>query len=409
MSELALDYETAKEIARNGAEGARATLAADPATAPELLYFLSQDASAAVRRAVAGNPATPRQADSMLSRDSDHGVRVALARKAVGVGLSDGERKSLWRMTFTLLETLATDAVVQVRRSLSDALRSLADAPRAVVLKLARDPAPDVAVPILRSSPALTDSDLIELVQEAPTDWAQAAIADRPTVSAAVCDALVARGSVPAIATLLNNRNASISDTALERIVDQAQGVEAWHAPLAHRPSMPQRLLERIGLLAAMPRRGAAAAKAAVYAPGGEARRPAAAGAADWAKGTPAERSARGWETPTERARRLFAAGQLTEELVAMTLENGRREFAVESLALKAGLGQDAVRRILDSRSPRSITALCWKAGFTMRFAMEVQRTLGGVAPSELLNARHGIDYPLTPEQMTSQLAMFAG
>jgi len=408
MSELALDYETAKEIARHGAEGERTALAADPATPPELLYFLAQDPAPAVRRMVAANPATPRQADGMLSRDADYGVRVALARKAVGAGLSDGERRSLWRMTLTLLETLATDAVVQVRRSLSDTLRSLADAPRAIVLKLARDQAPDVAAPILRGSPALSDDDLIELVQEATTDWAQAAIADRPSVSAAVSDALVARGSVPAIATLLNNRGATISDAALERIVDQAPAIEAWHAPLAQRPSMPLRLLERIGRLAALPRRGAAA-KTTVYPPPGAGRRPAPAGTADWAKGTPAERSARGWETPTERARRLFAAGQLTEELIAMTLENGRRDFVVDSIALKAGLGPDAVRRILDSRSPRSITALCWKAGLSMRFAMEIQRSLGGIAPSDVLNARHGVDYPLSPEQMTSQLAMFVG
>jgi uncharacterized protein (DUF2336 family) len=290
-------------------------------------------------------------------------------------------------------------------------LQNLADAPRAIVLKLARDRAPDVAVPILKGSPVLTDADLIELVQEADSDWAQAAIADRAAVSAAVSDALVARGSVPAIATLLNNRNAAISEAALERIVEQAPGIEAWHAPLTHRPTLPQRLLDRVAGFLASARRNDAGyrpAKAArSFKPAGTDRRPAPAGAPDWAKGTAAERSARGWETPVERARRLFASGQLTEELVALTLENGKREFVVEALALRSGLAAEAVRRILDSQSGRSITALCWKSGFSMRLAMEVQKTLGGIAPGELVNARYGVDYPLTPQQMTSQLAMF--
>jgi hypothetical protein len=74
---------------------------------------------------------------------------------------------------------------------------------------------------------------------------------------------------------------------------------------------------------------------------------------------------------------------------------------------LRSGIKTAAVRRILDSQSPRSMTALCWKAGFSMRFAMEVQRTLGGIAPGELLHARYGIDYPLTPEQMIAHLTMF--
>jgi hypothetical protein len=93
--------------------------------------------------------------------------------------------------------------------------------------------------------------------------------------------------------------------------------------------------------------------------------------------------------------------------LVALTLENGKREFVVEALALRSGLAAEAVRRILDSQSGRSITALCWKSGFSMRLAIEVQKTLGGIAPGELVNARYGVDYPLTPQQMTSQLAMF--
>jgi len=101
--------------------------------------------------------------------------------------------------------------------------------------------------------------------------------------------------------------------------------VEAWQAPLAHRPNLPQRLLSRIAALVGP-------GKSANYKPAVQIRKPAPARTApEWARGSAAERSARTWETPSERARRLYAAGQLTEDMIAMTVDNGQREFAVEA------------------------------------------------------------------------------
>ena len=91
-----------------------------------------------------------------------------------------------------------------------------------------------------------------------------------------------------------------------------------------------------------------------------------------------------------------------------MALDSGEREFAVEALSIKSGLGGDAVRRVVESKSARSVTALCWKAGFSMRFAMEAQKRLAGIPAAGVLNARNGVDYPLSQQQMAVQLAMFA-
>jgi len=43
-----------------------------------------------------------------------------------------------------------------------------------------------------------------------------------------------------------------------------------------------------------------------------------------------------------------------------------------------------------------------------MRFAMEAQRRLAGIPATGILNARNGVDYPLSHQQMAVQLAMFA-
>ena len=130
-----------RTVIEQGDVDARVALASDPRTLPEILFFLVKDPDARVRRAVAENPATPIKAGPLLARDDDIGVRCALARKVVGDGLAAEERRNMWRMGFTILETLARDQIVRVRRVLAEAFQSPPDAPREIVLGLARDTA----------------------------------------------------------------------------------------------------------------------------------------------------------------------------------------------------------------------------------------------------------------------------
>jgi hypothetical protein len=116
-------YAGVKDLARHPDAEIRASLASKADTPAELLYFLAEDPSPLVRCAVAENPNTPRQADSLLSHDPDYTVRCLLARKIVGTGLPKDDRSQLWRMGFTILETLARDALVRVRRTLAEAIK----------------------------------------------------------------------------------------------------------------------------------------------------------------------------------------------------------------------------------------------------------------------------------------------
>jgi hypothetical protein len=77
-------------------------------------------------------------------------------------------------------------------------------------------------------------------------------------------------------------------------------------------------------------------------------------------------------------------------------------------LAHRSGLPAGTVQRVLSSASGKAVTALCWKAGFKMRFALEVQRRIARVPGRSILNARDGVDYPLSPEEMEIQLELFA-
>src|SRR5689334_17037279 len=49
--------------------------------APEVLYYIAREGSAAARRTVAANPGTPAQANRLLADDKDGEVRAELARK----------------------------------------------------------------------------------------------------------------------------------------------------------------------------------------------------------------------------------------------------------------------------------------------------------------------------------------
>ena len=407
MAQAAIDYTRARTVIEHGDVDARIALAGDSRTLPEILYFLVKDPEARVRRAVAENPATPIKAGPVLARDDDIGVRCALARKVVGDGLAAEERRNMWRMGFTILETLARDQMVRVRRVLAEAFQSPPDAPRAIVLGLARDTAQEVAGPVLQHSPVLTDDDVVSIVRDGAPDWAQEAIASREALSPAVSRAISAAGSVPAVARMIGNRAARIDEPTMDGIVDQAIEVPEWQGPLVARPRLSQGVLARLASVVASPLLGLLrqrldlepATAAAIDRTIESRKDESAASAAPPVRG-------RG-ESPAHRVRRLHKARALNDNSIGVALENGDHGFVIEALALRAGLPSARVRRMVAIRNGKTMMALAWKAGLSARFAMDLERTLARVPPRAIVNARDGLDFPFTPGEMTRHLALF--
>ena len=404
MNRTAFEYEDSKVLARHHDVAVRIELAGRADAPSEILYFLAEDSSPKVRGAVAANPATPIKADTLLSRDSDIGVRCQLARKVVGAGLSGDERSRLWRVGFTILETLARDQMIRVRQALAQGLRDAFDAPREIIIDLAHDPEPEVAVPILESSPVLTDTDLIEILEGGTPEWAQSAMARRVSVSSELADALATRESVPVIKDLLGNRGADIGEATLERVIVRAPQIKEWHEPLVMRPNLPPNVIVRLAkfvsrsALQLLKKRDDVDADissqiATVIAAeaGGPTR-------AAWRKSA---------EPPMKRAQKLMRKGQLTETVVGTAIAAGDKEFVTAALCLMAGLRQDTVARVLNSQSAKAVTALAWKSGISMRLAMQLQIRIAAISPISRLNARDGVDYPLSPDAMIRSLEFF--
>ncbi len=423
MAEAALDYDKIKQAVKDDDPKVRIRLARDPALAVEFLYFLAEDRVVEVRRAVAGNPSTPNQADLLLSRDIDYSVRCALARKVVGEGLADDERRGLWRMGFTILETLACDEFMRVRRILAEAFKSPPDAPAEIVRRLARDTEREVAAPVLRHSPVLTDVDIIDIVANDAPEWTFEAVAGRQTVSPAVAEALTQSGPVSAVSAMIANPGAAFAEPTMAHIVERAEQVPEFHQPLVNRPSLSQILILKLARFVAAPllavlrdRDGLDAATAAeldrVAEDRGEtaaakgARKGLFGGRRKSNNGSP---DAAGEKTGEKTGEITGAGRPPSDAAVSAALDAGDADSLIEGLAARAGYPAAMVRRMVFSGSARTITALCWKAGLTMRFALDVQRRIGHIPPTSLIYARDGVDYPLSPQDMTDQLGLFGG
>jgi uncharacterized protein (DUF2336 family) len=162
-----LDYDRAREMARHPDAVVRRRLAKRGDARPEILYYLADDSASEVRREIAANEATPPHAYKSLAHDVDEDVRCDLARKIARLtpGLTSDERDKIRELTLEALEILASDEIVRVRQVIAETLKDVADVPRYIIQRLARDSELAVAAPVLEFSPLLTDDGLVEIIE----------------------------------------------------------------------------------------------------------------------------------------------------------------------------------------------------------------------------------------------------
>jgi uncharacterized protein (DUF2336 family) len=407
-----IDYETQKALAASRQPADRRQLAESTSARPEVLYYLAADADATVRAAVAGNEATPVQADLLLARDHIDAVRIDLAAKIARLapGLSSEAHERLKQMTHEVLEILVRDQVTRVRQVIAEALKDVADVPVEIVRLLARDGEIVVAGPVLEVSPLLSDEDLLDIIARAPIPGALAAVARRPVVHEPVADAIGASADVDAVAALLANPSAQIREQTLDRLVDRAPAVAAWHKPLVERPLLSAGIARKLSAFVAdhllrllSDRRDLDPATARDVAAAVKRRLADAPPAAAAAK--PATETG---EDALARARRLKQEGKLDE--AAVLAAAGRdRGFVRAALAVLAGLPLEVIDRVIGSHSPKGVTALAWKSGFGMRAAHKLQLQLAQIAPNAALLPRSDGGYPLSIEAMQWQIDFFIG
>ena len=136
-------------ILEDGPRAARFALAGNAATPPEALYYLMADNEPAIRAAVAGNPSGPHQTFLTLATEQDDAVRQALATRlaALAPGLPPAQQGRVAQVAWAALAKLAEDAAEEIRATIAEAVKDLPDAPRGMMLALARDTSLRVAEP----------------------------------------------------------------------------------------------------------------------------------------------------------------------------------------------------------------------------------------------------------------------
>ncbi|MGX1496491.1 uncharacterized protein (DUF2336 family) [Labrenzia sp. MBR-25] len=117
------------------------------------------------------------------------------------------------------LTILLDDPSRAVRKAIASLLASSTYAPGHVVRCLASD-VDEVALPVLKHSPILTEVELVDLLAEG-SDAVQCAIASREGLPASVCAAICEVGCEQACRQLLENRSARILQSSLLRIAQR--------------------------------------------------------------------------------------------------------------------------------------------------------------------------------------------
>lgn len=414
-----IDYDKAKALAASSDAAERLKLARRADTQPEILYYLAVDEAEAVRRAIAENEATPGQAHLLLANDASSDVRHRLAAKVARLlpDMSEDEAGKARELAIQTLELLAQDELARIRAALSEALKSATNVPHHLIKQLARDVELIVSAPVLQFSPLLTDEDLREIVASSAQSGALTAIARRIGLSAGVSDVIAATRDVSAVAALLANDSAQIREETLDLILDAAPSVEAWHEPLVQRPNLPGGAAKRIAGFVATSLLNLLASRKDLPADAlAEVRQvmekrldvkleedeAEAEEKADDKKAAEDEQSS--MSEAEAKVKKLIKDKKLDSDAVQDAIERNDRNFVMQALIQSGRIPLSVIQKAIEARNGRLITALVWRAQFSMRTAVMMQRDIARVPPRMMLNARNGTDYPMSKPELEEQL-----
>lgn len=286
------------------------------------------------------------------------------------------------------------------------------DAPRALILLLAQDTAMEVAAPVIRLSPLLTEADLLALVARPPVPQTVTAIARRPQLSEVLCDAIIAHADPESVGVLLDNPSAMIREATLDALIANAAEHIGWQEKLVRRPVLPARAARALAAfiaehlletLAARPdldpklarllrQRVTRRLEAAAVGHRGAAE-DAGPGSAGGGPGATSRAPESGAVMDPEGA---FEAAGLRGDHVAMAaLLDGA-----------AGMPTAAVEQAARLRSAKGLVSLCWKAGLRPHLIGLAQTVLGHLPPGGAMTMCPLGGWPLTPDEMLWQIEL---
>ncbi|WP_179188752.1 DUF2336 domain-containing protein [Kiloniella majae] len=143
-----------------------------------------------------------------------------------------------------IFRALVKDAEIVVREALANSLKVADDLPKDVALAMAAD-VESVSLPVLKFSDVFSDEDLINILKS-ESAAKQEAIALRPNVSEVVSEAVIDTGNENAVAKLVANEGAAITEHGYGRVMSEYKESEIVAGSLSRRPSLPASVSERL-------------------------------------------------------------------------------------------------------------------------------------------------------------------
>ncbi|NIZ02766.1 DUF2336 domain-containing protein [Thalassospira lucentensis] len=289
--------------------------------------------------------------------------------------LSDSERV----LAEDIFRLMIRDAEVRVRKALAKNLQQTPLVPHDVVATLARD-VDDVALPVLKFSEVLNDSDLVEIIGDnADSVEKQRAIASRAHVSEVVSATLVDIGHEDVMVDLVSNAGAQISEVSLQKVVQEFGDNERIQKPMIERNQLPITIAERLVTLVSERMRSELISRG--HIPEGIVNAVMTQSQESATIGLLGEGSEdRDVELLVEH---LYANNRLTSGLILRALCMGDLSFFEAAVARRAGVSLINTRILIHDSGAFGLEAIYNKAGLPEHFfpgvraAMEVARETG--------------------------------
>ncbi len=198
------------------------------------------------RKPIASGPFSLTNEDVLRLLEDRSGEAVLSAtNKIAGTYTQQPMKEADSQAAEQIFRLLMRETEINVRVALSAHVKSSRNLPRDIAVALARD-VEEVALPVLEHSMALTESDLIELVQAAHDDTRLLAVARRDAVPEKLSDTLIARGNDEVATALVHNIGADISESGMGRIVERFPENKPLMSALVSRPQLPATVAEKL-------------------------------------------------------------------------------------------------------------------------------------------------------------------
>jgi uncharacterized protein (DUF2336 family) len=223
--------------------------------------------------------------------------------------------------------------------------------PRSVAWALANDD-DAVATPILEASIALSDNDLVAIIELARSTSRMIAIARRAAVSETVSSSIARHGDEETVDVLLGNANAQIGEGAYGSMLDRFGTRERIQEAIAGRGILSPPIVERLLSVA-----GPNLAKKVTSRHRGAGAAPPTEPAGDRVIGYVYPRSEADWD---KRIAQLIGEKSLTESFLVNQLCLGDYDFFCRALAALSGVPRhDVHARVLES--PAAALPALWE------------------------------------------------